>query len=191
MSGYFLNIRHLHHGVRRSFNVDGLHRFIESFFHFFRVRGIDVFKFQPVFFVDETEEADGSAVEVVRGKNRISRFEKFHDHGNSGHAGRIAGTVTAVLKGRYHLLRAFAGRILDPCVIIARRTPQLRMAESSALKNRYGNAARRVFPVASMNADCFNVHNSLQCFIKIEIKEQGTRVVGGEIGKFHFSGLPL
>ena len=155
----FLNIRHLHHGVCGSFDVDGLHRFIESFFHFFGVRGVHEFEFQSVLFIDETEEADRSAVQVVRGKDRISRFEKFHDHGNSGHAGRIAGTVTAVLKGGYHLLRAFAGRILDPRIVITRRLPQLRMAEGGALKNRYGNAAGRVFPVASMNADCPDVHN--------------------------------
>ena len=156
----------LHHRVRRRLDEDRLHRFIERGFHFFQIRRVYEFESQAVLFIDETEETDGAAVEVIGGKDRVPRLEEFHDHRNRSHAGGVAGTVTAVLKGANNLLRALAGWVLHAGVVVARGLPQLRMAEGSGLKNRNRNAARRVFPVASMNADGFDVHSyvSFICF---------------------------
>jgi hypothetical protein len=155
---HFPDIGDLHHGVRWGFDVDGLHRFIEGFFHFVFVGGIYEFELNAVLFVYEAEETDGAAVEVVGRKDGVPRFEEFHHHGKGGHAGGIAGTVTAVFKGGHYLFCAFSGRILNPGIVIACGFAQLRMAESGALENGYGNAAGGILPVAAVNADCFDIH---------------------------------
>lgn len=65
---HFPDIGDLHHGVGGSFDIYGFHRFIEGFFHFVFVGGIYEFELNAVLFVDEAEETDGAAVEVV-GRN--------------------------------------------------------------------------------------------------------------------------
>ncbi len=154
-----LNVSDLHHRVRRGFDEDSLHRVIEGGFDFFQVGAIYETEVQTVLLVDETEETDGAAIEIVSGNDGVPRLEKFHDHGNGGHAGGVAGTVTAVLKSANNLLRALAGGVLHAGVVIARGLAQLRVAEGGRLENRNRNATRRVFPVASVNADGFDVHS--------------------------------
>ena len=154
----FPDIGNLHHGVGRGFDIDSLYRFIEGFFHLVFMGGIDEFELNAVLFVHETEETDGAAIEVIGRNDGIPRLEEFHDHGNGGHAGGIAGTVTAVLQSGYHFFSTLPGRILNPGIVIARGLPQLRMAEGGTLENGYGYAAGRILPIAAMNADCFDIH---------------------------------
>ena len=139
-------------------DVEGLHRIIKRFFHLIRIGSIHEFEMDAVLFVHETEETDGATVEVIGRDDGIPRLEEFHNHGNGGHAGGIAGTVTAVFQGGYHLFRAFPGGVLDPGIVVARRFTEFRVAECGTLENGDRNAAGGIFPVASVNADCFDIH---------------------------------
>ena len=152
------DVRHLHHRVRRRLDVDGFDAVVQRSLCFGNIRCVDEAEMETVLLIDEAEETDGAAVKVIGGKDRISRFEKLHDHRNRSHAGRVAGTVTPVLEQCDHLLRAFPRRVLHAGVVVARGLSELRMPEGRGLKYRNRNAAGRIFPVAAMNADRFYIH---------------------------------
>jgi len=98
-----LNIQHLQHRIRRTFNQYHLHlraTFLQDSIKLLLICHINMSNIGTTIGFRECQKTVSSAVNVVAGDNNVPRRDKSDDHIESSHSGRYSKRTTTFVQSR-------------------------------------------------------------------------------------------